>query len=170
MRRRPIVLSLTFALALAVGLAACGDDADPSADAVACRDAPEVALGAGPGRALPPTPIEEVIADTDLAVVGKVVEVLYTGPTPDHDQDDDVAGPIPPDACQVVAIEVTEVVRGAVAVGDTISVLKPRAPYRVAVGDAELWLARDADPYPVLLGNYGPGGYDRSEVVELLGA
>lgn len=174
-------LALVVALIIAVGvtLVACGDDngdTPESAEARACADAPQFALGVAAGEsafALPPEPIEELLPGAQTIVTGEVTEVLYDGtPPPTEATDEPIAGPIPPSQCQVVRLEVDDVLLGDAAAGDELVLVKPEAPYLLETGDTEdgrPYLLNGDAPYPAILGRYGPGNYGLQEVQSALG-
>jgi hypothetical protein len=180
------VRRVALALALGIVLVACGDyggggGSDPeSAEARACADAPQFALGGevalAPGTsafALPPEPLEDLLPDAQTIVTGEVTDVLYEGtPPPTEATDEPIAGPIPPDRCQVVRLVVDEVLLGEAASGDELVLVKPEAPYVLETGDTEdgrPYLLNGATPYPVILGRYGPGNYSLDQVERALG-
>ncbi len=132
--------------------------------------APVVAVSAP--AALPPLPLPIVLRSTRLAVVARVVAVLYQGrpPRAPHHPPGFV-GPIPPARCQVLRLQVVQTVLGTPTA--SLVVVKPLAPYllqpsrRVQPGT---FLLDDAVPYPTVLGLYGPSSYAPSAVRATLAA
>jgi len=94
---------------------------------------------------------------------------LYQGEKPERDSGGNVAGAIPPDRCQVVQLDVTRRVSGADP-GTSIMVVKPLAPYVLKAGQSTsgtAFLVAGGDPFPIILGRYGP--YPSPEVEAALG-
>jgi hypothetical protein len=177
-------LALVGAMSVAVALlTACGGTAENEevgARKAACDNAPDysfrspsqapvpaptygkAAVSASlasfrPG-ALPPEPVEELLPKAKFVVEARVGRVLYQGETPESDVDEDMAGPIPPARCQVVQLDVTRRVTGADP-GASVTVVKPFAPYVLKAGQdtaGVAFLVRGADPFPIILGRYGP--------------
>src|SRR5215217_1813520 len=76
---------------------------------------------------------------------------------------------LPPDRCQVVQLDVTRRVSGADP-GTSIMVVKPLAPYVLKAGQSTsgtAFLVAGGDPFPIILGRYGP--YPSPEVEAALG-
>jgi hypothetical protein len=120
--------------------------------------------------ALPPEPVEELLPKARFVVEARVARVLYRGETPERDTDENVAEPLPPERCQVVELEVTRRVTGADP-GTSIQVVKPLAPYLLNAGQSTsgmAFLVQSADPYPIIVGRYGP--YPVTEVEAALTA
>jgi hypothetical protein len=178
------LLGLAAGLALAGSVLATPASAAPrpgNAYAAACRAAPEVVNdrpAAGPvlvaaPSALPPTPLT-ILADGGVttAVTARVVSVLYQGPKPSVPRrPNNFVGPIPPQRCQVVRLNVVHVVAGTPPA--PLVVVKPRAPYTLRASrstHAGTFLLDHATPYPKILGNYGPDPYDPSAVATVLAA
>ncbi len=98
-----------------------------------------------------------------------MARVLYQGEKPDRDGRKNVAGPIPAERCQVVQLDVTRMIAGADP-GTSITVVKPLAPYVLKAGQSTSgtsFLVEGGDPYPIILGRYGP--YPSPEVEAALG-
>jgi len=168
------VLALTAAWTLLVALlAACGggsaDTEEVGARKAACNNAPDFSLAAYRPTALPPEPVEELLPKAKFVVEASVARVLYQGEKPERDTERNVAGPIPPDRCQVVQLDVTRRVAGADP-GTSITVVKPLAPYVLKAGQSTsgtAFLVAGGDPFPIILGRYGP--YPSPEVEAALG-
>jgi hypothetical protein len=124
--------------------------------------------------AIPPEPLQSVLFDARAVVVGEVVAVLGTGPTPEKRTDvkkgmTDVGNKAP---WQKVTLRVDDVLqpgRDGVTVrkGATLDVLKPEGAYVVdqgTVGAFLLGIPGD-DGLPPILGRYGPDSW-RLELVE----
>ena len=178
------VLALAAAATLLVALAdACGggsaDTEEVGAQKAACKDAPDFALGPPSGSpdlvahrpaALPPEPVGDLLPKAKYVVEANVARVLYQGDKPDRGGRKNVAGAIPPERCQVVQLDVTRMIAGADP-GASITVVKPLAPYVLRAGQSTsgtAFLVEGGDPYPIILGRYGP--YPSPEVEAALGA
>ena len=180
------VLALAAAAALMVALAdACGgnsaDTEEVGARKAACKNAPDFAFATpspSPGpvlaalrpSALPPEPVEDLLPKAKYVVEANVARVLYQGDKPDRSGRKNVAGPIPPERCQVLQLDVTRMIAGADP-GTSITVVKPLAPYVLKAGQSTsgtAFLVEGGDPYPIILGRYGP--YPSPEVEAALGA
>ncbi len=109
--------------------------------------------------ALPPEPVGELLPKAKFVVEANVARVLYQGDTPDRaNHKKNLAGPIPPARCQVVRFDIMHVVSGGDP-GSSLTVVKPLAPYVLKVGQAtagEAFLVQGGDPFPIILGRYGP--------------
>jgi hypothetical protein len=191
------VLALTAAATfMAASFSACGggsaDTEEVGARKAACNNAPNFALPSPsqapvpaptvgkadvsaalaafrPG-ALPPEPVEELLPKAKFVMEANVARVLYQGEKPERDTEENVAGAIPPDRCQVVQLDVTRRVAGADP-GTSITVVKPLAPYALTAGQSTsgtAFLVAGGDPFPIILGRYGP--YPTPEVEAALGA
>lgn len=168
------VLALTAAATfIASTLVACGggsaDTEEVGARKAACNNAPDFALAVYRPAALPPEPVEELLPRAKFVVEADVARVLYQGEEPERDTKKNVAGPIPPDRCQVVQLDVTRRVTGADP-GTSITVVKPLAPYLLKAGQSTsgtAFLVAGGDPFPIILGRYGP--YPSPEVEAVLG-
>lgn len=183
------VLALAAAATLMVSLAeACGgssaDTEEVGARKAACKNAPEFALSpspspspsqaaplvASPSSALPPEPVAELLPKAKYVVEAGVARVLYQGDKPDRGGRKNLAGPIPPERCQVVQLDVTRMIAGADP-GTSITVVKPLAPYVLKTGrstSGSAFLVEGGDPFPIILGRYGP--YPSPEVEAALEA
>jgi hypothetical protein len=190
------VLALTAAATItAASFTACGggsaDTEEVGARKAACNNAPDPALRSpsqapapaptvgkaavsaalaayGP-TALPPEPVAELLPKAKFVFEASVARVLYQGEKPERDTKKNVAGPIPPDRCQVVQLDVTRRVAGADP-GTSITVVKPLAPYALKAGQSTsgtAFLVEGGDPFPIILGRYGP--YPSPEVEASLG-
>jgi hypothetical protein len=168
------VLALTAAATItAVTLAACGggnaDTEEVGARKAACNNAPDFSLAAFRPGALPPEPVEVLLPKAKFVIEASVARVLYQGEKPERDTEKNVAGPIPPARCQVVQLDVTRRVAGADP-GTSITVVKPLAPYVLKAGQSTsgmAFLVEAGDPFPIILGRYGP--YPSPEVEAALG-
>jgi hypothetical protein len=190
------VLALVGVLALGAGLlGACGggsaDTEEVGARKAACNNSPDLsfrspsqapapaptvgkaAVSAARAsfrpKALPPEPVEELLPQARFVVQANVARVLYQGEKPDRDTHENVAGPIPPERCQVVQLDVTNVITG-VDPGSSVTVVKPLAPYLLKAGQATsdvAFVVEGGDPFPIILGRYGP--YPVTEVQAALG-
>jgi hypothetical protein len=179
------VLALAAAATLMVALAdACGggsaDTEEVGARKAACKNAPDFALGSSPSQAtdlvayrqtaLPPEPVEDLLPKAKYVLEASVARVLYQGDKPDRGGRKNVAGPIPPERCQVVRLDVTRMIAGADP-GTSITVVKPLAPYVLKAGQSTsgtAFLVEGGDPYPIILGRYGR--YPSPDVEAALGA
>ena len=120
--------------------------------------------------ALPPEPVEELLPKARFVVEARVARVLYQGEKPERTSNGDVAGPLPPDRCQVVRLDVTRVITGDDP-GSSVTVVKPLAPYLLEAGQDTTdgaFIVRGGDPFPIILGRYGP--YPVAEVQAALGS
>jgi hypothetical protein len=177
------VIALAAAATLMVALAdACGggsaDTEEVGARQAACKNAPDFALRSpSPGpdlvafrpSALPPEPVQDVLPKAKYVFEAKVTRVLYQGDKPERSGRKNVAGRIPSERCQVVQLGVTRMIAGADA-GTSITVVKPLAPYVLKAGQSTSgtsFLVEGGDPYPIILGRYGP--YPSPEVEAALG-
>jgi len=168
------VLALTAAATVtAASLTACGgssaDTEEVGARKAACNNAPDFALAAYRPTALPPEPVEELLPKVKFVIEASVAHVLYQGEKPERDTEKNVSGPIPPDRCQVVQLDVTRRVAGADP-GTSITAVKPLAPYVLKAGQSTsgmAFLIQAGDPFPVILGRYGP--YPTPDVEAALG-
>jgi hypothetical protein len=168
------VLALTAAATItAASFAACGggsaDTEEVGARKAACNNAPDFALAAYRPTALPPEPVAELLPKAKFVFEASVARVLYQGEKPERDTKKNVSGPIPPDRCQVVQLDVTRRVAGADP-GTSITVVKPLAPYVLKAGQSTggtAFLVEGGDPFPIILGRYGP--YPSPEVEAALG-
>jgi hypothetical protein len=161
----------TFTAAL---LGACGggggESEEVGARKAACNNSPNFALASFRPGTLPPEPVEELLPKAKFVVEARVARVLYQGETPERDTEENVAGPIPPERCQVVELDVTRRVTGADP-GASTTVVKPLAPYVLKAGQSTTgtaFLVQGADPFPIILGRYGP--YPVTEVETALTA
>jgi hypothetical protein len=191
------VLALTAVVtSMAALLAACGggsaDTEEVGARKAACNNAPDYALrspsqapapaptvgkaavsasfAAYRPTALPPEPVEELLPKAKYVIEASVARVLYQGERPERDTETNVGGPIPPDRCQVVHLDVTRRVAGADS-GTSITVVKPLAPYLLKADQSTsgtAFLVQGGDPFPIILGRYGP--YPTPEVEAALAA
>jgi len=117
--------------------------------------------------ALPPEPIESMLLDAKVVVVGEVDAVVETGPAlPQREGkkgERDLQNQAP---WQRVTIRVDRCLRGDVAVGASLSALKPAGAYVVDAGTkGSFLLGAEADGVAPILGRYGPDTW-RLEVVE----
>ena len=98
--------------------------------------------------------------------------MLYQGPKPSAPRRPaNFVGPIPPQRCQVVRINVVRVLAGIPPA--QLVVVMPTAPYGLRASrstHAGTFLLDNATPYPILLGNYGPDRYDPTAVASALAA
>lgn len=162
------VLALLGVVALGTAfLSACGggsaDRPEAGARKAACNNSPNFASASRPA-ALPPEPVEDLLPKAWFVVEAQVARVLYQGEKPEHDTRRGVAGPLPPDRCQIVQLEVTNLVIGEDP-GSSVTVVKPLAPYLLRDGQNTTDLAfvvQAGDPFPIILGRYGP--YPLSDV------
>jgi hypothetical protein len=191
------VLALAAAASLLVALAeACGggsaDTEEVGARKAACKTAPDfslrspsqapapaptvgkaaasAALAAFRPAALPPEPVDDLLPKAEYVVEASVARVLYQAEMPARHGRKNVAGPIPPERCQVVQLDVTRMIAGADP-GTSITVVKPLAPYLLKAGQSKsgtAFLVEGGDPFPIILGRYGP--YPTPEVEAALGA
>jgi hypothetical protein len=177
------VVALIGVVALGTGfLTACGgggaESEEVGARKAACNNSPNFALRS-PSReltpiadrraALPPEPVEELLPKARFVVQARVARVLYQGEKPERDSNGNVAGPLPPERCQVVQLDVTQVVTG-VDPGSSVTVVKPLAPYLLEAGrdtNDVAFIVRGGDPFPIILGRYGP--YPMADVQAALG-
>ena len=168
------VLALVGLVALGTAfLSACGggsaESEEVGAQKAACNNSPNFALAAYRPAALPPEPVEELLPEARFVVQAQVARVLYQGEKPERASNGDVAGPLPPERCQVVRLDVTRVLSG-VDPGSTVTVVKPLAPYHLQAGQDTndvAFIVRGGDPFPIILGRYGP--YPLTEVQAALG-
>jgi hypothetical protein len=168
------VLALTAAATVtAASLTACGggsaDTEEVGARKAACNNAPDFALAAYRPTALPPEPVEDLVPKAKFVIEASVAHVLYQGEKPERDTEENVVGAIPPERCQVVQLDVTRRVAGADP-GTSITAVKPLAPYVLKAGQSTsgmAFLIEGGDPFPVILGRYGP--YPTPDVEAALG-
>ena len=162
---------------------ACGggsaDTEEVGARKAACKNAPDFALASSPPQApdlvayrptaLPPEPVEDVLPKAKYVLEASVARVLYQADKPDLGGRKNVVGPIPPERCQVVQLGVTRMIAGADP-GTSITVVKPVAPYVLKAGQSTSgtsFLVEGGDPFPIILGRYGP--YPSPDVEAALG-
>src|SRR5215831_2214545 len=168
------VLALVGVVALATAfVSACGgggaESEEVGARKAACNNSPNFALAAYRPAALPPEPVEELLPQARFVVAANVGRVLYQGDKPEPDSRRNVAGALPPERCQVVRLDVTRVITGDDP-GSSVTVVKPLAPYLLEAGQntADLaFVVRAGDPFPIILGRYGP--YPIADVQAALG-
>jgi hypothetical protein len=116
--------------------------------------------------ALPPEPLDTVLVDAKIVLIGVVAAVTQTGPTPPQREgkkgERDVGNKAP---WQRVQLTVERALRGDVAVGATVEALKPEGAYVVDAGTRGAFLlgAPDDGAAPIL-GRYGPDTW-REDVV-----
>ena len=166
------VLALVGVVALGTAfLSACGggnaESEEVGARKAACNNSPN--LAAFRPAALPPEPVEELLPQARYVVQANVARVLYQGEKPQPATHRDVAGPLPPERCQVVELAVTRVLTGDDP-GSSVTVVKPLAPYLLKAGQNTTdvaFVVRAGDPFPIILGRDGP--YPMSEVQAALG-
>src|SRR5262249_3982874 len=132
------VLALVGVVALGTAfLSACGggsaESEEVGAREAACNNSPNFALAALSPTALPPEPVEELLPQARFVVQANVARVPYQGETPEQATHRDVAGPLPPERCQVVELAVTRVLTGDDP-GSSVTVVKPLAPYLLKAG------------------------------------
>ena len=118
--------------------------------------------------ALPPEPLQELLAAADAVVIAEVLEVLEQGPTPPPPSDPRAGsptfkGPIFLEARQRVRLRVLETLRGA-AEGELV-VDKPEAPYLLSAGVRGPFFLRQG----AIIGRYGPDTHARAGIVAALG-
>jgi hypothetical protein len=122
--------------------------------------------------ALPPTPLPVVLGAAKTAVVARVAAVVYQGRQPKTPRrPPGFVGPIPPQRCQVVRLEITQALEGTPP--RLLVVVKPQAPYLLAKSrkpHAGTFLLDDRTPFPTVLGNYGPDPYAPADVAAALAA
>jgi hypothetical protein len=159
---RQVLAFAGVATLTAAVLAACGggsaDTEEVGARKAACNNAPDFSLAAYRPMALPPEPVEELLPKAKFVIEASVARVLYQGKKPERDTEKNVAGPIPADRCQVVQLDVTRRVAGADP-GTSITVVKPLAPYVLKAGQSTsgtAFFVAGGDPFPIILGRYGP--------------
>jgi hypothetical protein len=176
------VLALVGVVALgAAFVSACGGRAESEevgARKAACDNAPDFALGstrqaeapiAFRPSALPPEPVGELLPQARFVVEARVARVLYQGEKPERPAHRDMPGPLPPERCQVVQLAVTHLVTGTDP-GSSVTVVKPLAPYLLEAGQSTqdvAFVVRAGDPFPIILGRYGP--YPLADVQAALG-
>ena len=168
------VLALVGVAALcAAFLSACGgggaESEEVGARKAACNNSPNFALTAYRPTALPPEPVEELLPQARFVVLANVGRVLYQGDKPERDTHRNVAGPLPPERCQVVRLDVTRVYSGDDP-GSSVTVVKRLAPYLLEAGQNTsdvAFVVRAGDPFPIILGRYGP--YPLTDVQAALG-
>jgi hypothetical protein len=168
------VLALVGVAVLATTLlSACGgggaESEEVGARKAACNNSPNFALAAYRPAALPPEPVEQLLPQARFVVEARVARVLYQGEKPETQTTADVAGPLPPERCQVVRLDVTRVITGEDP-GSSVTVVKPLAPYLLETGEdmtGRAFVVRGGDPFPIILGRYG--SYPVAEVEAALG-
>lgn len=163
-----------------VGVAACAalvlvgcsggsaDTGEVGAQKAACKSAPDFSLGPLDGApapiayrpaALPPEPVSELLPKARFVVAADIGRVVYEGSRPSRSHaKKNLPGPIPPERCQVVRLDITGVVSGEDP-GSSLTVVKPLAPYLLKTGQStagKAFLVEAGDPYPIILGRYGP--------------
>jgi hypothetical protein len=156
----------------ALVLAGCSggnaDTGEVGAQKAACKSAPDFSLGPlgdAPApvvyrpAAPPPEPVGELLPKARFVVAADVGRVVYQGSPPSRAHTKkNLAGPIPPERCQVVRLDITGVVSGDDP-GSSLTVVKPLAPYLLREGEStagKVFLMEAGDPYPIILGRYGP--------------
>ena len=157
------VLALVGVVALgATFLSACGgggaETEEVGARKAACNHTPNFSLASSRPEALPPEPVEELLPQARFVVEASVARVLYQGDKPERAANGDVVGPLPPERCQVVRLDVTRVITGEDP-GSSVTVVKPLAPYLLEAGQdtsGRAFIVRGGDPFPIILGRYGP--------------
>jgi hypothetical protein len=178
--RQVLALAAVTTLLVSLAEACAGSSADTEevgARKAACKNAPDFALGS-PSQAalvvsrpsaLPPEPVAELLPKAKYVIEASVARVLYQGGKPAGGRRAHVAGPLPPERCQIVRLNVTRQLGGADP-GTSITVVKPLAPYLLKAGQSTsgtAYLIEGGDPFPIILGRYGP--YPTPDVEAALG-
>jgi hypothetical protein len=114
--------------------------------------------------AIPPEPIDELLARAQSVVLGEVVEVLTTGPLPKRPQKlkittVDVGTKTP---AQTVKLKVTRTLKGMSAT--EVIVEKPESRYRLLVGDAGPFFLEQGK----IIGRYGPNTHSLEKIEHAL--
>ena len=117
--------------------------------------------------ALPPEPLASVLPAAGRVLVGVVVavddDVVWAEPTqgpPDS---------APPCPAQRATLRVLNVLRGDVDASDVV-VVKPAAPYMLAVDVGGAFLLNTATTPPTILGRYGPDSWAVEDVSAAISA
>ena len=168
------VLALVGVVALCGAfLSACGGGAAESEEVgarkAACNNSPNFSPASFRPGALLPEPVEELLPKARFVVEARVARVLYQGEKPERTSNGEVVGPLPPERCQVVRLDVTRVIAGDDP-GSPVTVVKPLAPYLLEAGQDttdRAFIVRGGDPFPIILGRYGP--YPLAEVQAAMG-
>jgi hypothetical protein len=154
---------------VAMPLSACGGSGAQSEEVgarkAACNKAPNFAFASYYPAALPPEPVAQLLPKAKFVVEARVTRVLYEGETPPSVKRERNIGPIPPERCQVVRLAVTRLVTGENP-GGSLTVVKPLAPYVLKARqrtNGVAFLVEGGDPFPVILGRYGPYRIDEVE-------
>ena len=167
------VLALVGVAAIGTAfLSACGgggaESEEVGARKAACNNSPNYSLASFRPTALPPEPVGELLPRARFVVEARVARVVYQGEKPERVSNGNVAGPLPPDRCQVVRLEIIRVIAGDDP-GSSVTVVKPLAPYLLEAGQDttdRAFIVRAGDPFPIILGRYGP--YPAAEVRAVL--
>jgi hypothetical protein len=111
--------------------------------------------------ALPPEPLASVLPAAGRVLVGVVVAVddVEAWPEPTNGPPDS-ALPCP---AQTATLRVLNVLRGDTAAADVV-VVKPRAPYMLAVDVGGAFLLDTSTTPPTILGRYGPDTWGVDDV------
>jgi len=118
--------------------------------------------------ALPPEPLDSVLLDAKVVVLGEVKAILEEGPTPPQREGKKGERDLGNKAVwQRVSLAVEQALRGDIAVGATLELMKPEGAYVVAVGTKGAFLigASEGGPAPIL-GRYGPDTWRADLVLE----
>jgi hypothetical protein len=120
--------------------------------------------------AIPPDPIDDVLFDAKLVVVGEVVAVVAEGSPPARIEAEpgvkDVGNKAP---WQRVQVRIDQALLGTAPIGSVVEVLKPEAGYLLSVGiKGDFLLGAAVDGVAPLLGRYGPDSYRHDVVVAAL--
>ncbi len=116
--------------------------------------------------AIPPDPIDDVLSDTDAAVIAAVTRVVVQDPQPPFPKAEPGATSVPGKvARQVVELEVSEVLFGSVKPGTKLQVVKPAGSYTLSAGNGGPFLLKLKGEAEIV-GRYGPDSYSREKIVQ----
>jgi hypothetical protein len=118
--------------------------------------------------AIPPEPIEQLIAQAALVIEAVVEAVISTGQI----QPKSTAAPGTSDtgkktASQVVKLKITKVHKGPAGLKEVVAE-KPLGAYALRAGNKGPFLLDDSKPNPVILGRYGPDSYRLDKILGAL--
>ena len=114
--------------------------------------------------AIPPDPIDEVLPDTNAAVLAEVSRVVKQDPQEPLPKAPEGATDVPGAAArQVVELKVKQVLFGTLAAaGTNLEVVKPAGDYALRAGNHGPFLLKQGPGGIEIVGRYGPDTYSES--------
>jgi hypothetical protein len=119
--------------------------------------------------AKPPEPIDEVLPAAQSAVLATVTRIVEQSPQPALERSLETSRPTSA-AKQVVELQVTKVLFGAVESGAKVQVIKPEGAYALREGNTGPFLLGNTDAGVEILGRYGPDTWPEAAVKQAAAA